>query len=156
MAPDDELPAGGVGGGRSSRRANPVDQAVGNRVKMRRLTLEMSQERLGELLGITFQQVQKYEKGSNRVSASRLWQLSTVLDVAVGFFFEDVPRIVGAEAGQAGMAERGAEPYAIDFIASKEGIDLTRAYNRITDAKQRKAILDMIKSMAPEEPKTDR
>jgi len=153
MAPDDDQPGTAGGEGRSTRRANPVDQAVGNRVKMRRLMLDMSQEQLGALLGITFQQVQKYEKGSNRVSASRLWQLADVLQVAVGYFFEDVPQLMGGAVAVPGMAEGGSEPYVVELLSTKEGIELVKAFGRITEAKQRKAILDFVKNMAPEEPK---
>ena len=129
----------------TKRDPNFVDRHVGNRVRMRRLLVGMSQEKLGELLGITFQQVQKYEKGSNRVSASRLYQISRVLGVPVQFFYEELA-VGGAAAG--GFAERPAESYAVEFLGSREGLELNKAFARITDPRVRRSIVDLVRAFA--------
>jgi len=124
----------------SKRDPNYIDRHVGNRVRMRRLLIGMSQEKLGELLGITFQQVQKYEKGSNRVSASRLYYLAQILGVPVQFFFDELP-----EAGnQAGMSEVGMT----DLLSSSEVSQLARAFSEISDPVARRAIMGMVKQFA--------
>jgi transcriptional regulator with XRE-family HTH domain len=114
----------------------------------------MSQERLGEALGLTFQQVQKYERGVNRVGASRLYDLSRVLDVPISFFFDDMPDSSGNGLGTsnvAGFAERGAEfgGMADDPLSKRETLELVRAYYRITDPAVRKRVFELIKSMGP-------
>src|SRR4030042_2052483 len=103
---DDE---GGAGDVRNARRANPIDVHVGARVRLRRMILGMSQEKLGDSLGLTFQQVQKYEKGTNRIGASRLFDLSQVFGVPVQFFYEELA--VAGAGGAGGFAERPAERY---------------------------------------------
>src|ERR1700712_4121066 len=109
----------------STKAPNPVDKYVGSRVRMRRIMLGMSQEKLGEALGLTFQQVQKYEKGTNRVGASRLQQISEVLQVPVSFFFEGR----AAESGVKQSADDASSPaYVTDFLATSEGLALTRAF----------------------------
>ena len=132
---------------RSSRRANPVDVHVGARVRLRRMLLGMSQEKLGEHLGLTFQQIQKYEKGINRIGASRLFDLSQVLGVPVQFFYEELA--VGGAAG-AGFAERPAESYAVEFLGSREGLELNKAFARITDPRVRRSIVDLVRAFAGE------
>ncbi len=132
---------------RSSRRANPVDVHVGSRVRLRRMLLGMSQEKLGEHLGLTFQQVQKYEKGINRIGASRLFDLSQVLGVPVQFFYEELA--VSGAAG-AGFGERPAENYAVEFLGSREGLELNKAFARITDSKVRRSIVDLVRAFAGE------
>lgn len=132
---------------RGSRRANPVDVHVGSRVRLRRMLLGMSQEKLGEHLGLTFQQVQKYEKGINRIGASRLFDLSQVLGVPVQFFYEE---LAVAGAGAAGFGERPAESYAVEFLGSREGLELNKAFARITDAKVRRSIVDLVRAFAGE------
>lgn len=123
---------------------NPVDVHVGSRVRLRRMLVGMSQEKLGDMLGLTFQQVQKYEKGANRIGASRLYQISQILGVPVQFFFEDVP---GGEVTDAeGMAEDGS-PYVMDFVSSSEGLQLNRAFSKIEDASIRKQLLELVKSL---------
>jgi len=132
------------------RKPNPVDIHVGGRVRLRRMLLGMSQEKLGEHLGLTFQQVQKYEKGANRIGASRLFELARILGVGVQFFFEDLPgQGAGAENGEAapGFAEAGGEDHLAEFLSSREGIELNRAFLRISDAKSRRAILDLVRSL---------
>jgi transcriptional regulator with XRE-family HTH domain len=133
---------------RGSRRANPVDVHVGARVRLRRMLLGMSQEKLGEHLGLTFQQIQKYEKGINRIGASRLFDLSQVLSVPVQFFYEELP--VGQTASAAGFAERPAENYAVEFLGSREGLELNKAFARITDPRVRRSIVDLVRAFAGE------
>jgi transcriptional regulator with XRE-family HTH domain len=103
----------------NKKKPNPIDIHVGSRIRLRRTMLGMSQERLGESLGITFQQIQKYEKGTNRVGASRLQNISSILNVPVSFFFEDAPGEVQGE--QPGMAEAAGPNYVVDFLSSSEG-----------------------------------
>lgn len=129
---------------RNPREANQIDEHVGSRVRLRRQLLKMSQEKLGEELGVTFQQVQKYERGSNRIGASRLWSLSHVLDVPVTFFFD------GLAASESGMAESDQSPIVYDFIQSPDGVALAQAFSQITDPKVRRRILDLVRTLADE------
>ncbi len=141
---------------KGSRRPNPVDIHVGSRVRFRRMLLGMSQERLGEQLGLTFQQVQKYEKGVNRIGASRLFELSRVLGVSVSFFYEEAPGHIATapELGALhGFAEMPAESYASDFLSSREGLELNKAFARISDPKVRRTIVDLVRSLAGEDVK---
>ena len=132
----------------STKAPNPVDKYVGSRVRMRRIMLGMSQEKLGEALGLTFQQVQKYEKGTNRVGASRIQQISEILQVPVSFLFEGGPSgTVNAE----GMAEGPSPSYVSDFLATSEGLALTRAFTRISDAKLRRSIVELVEQIAAHE-----
>ncbi len=130
-----------------SKAPNPVDKYVGSRVRMRRIMLGMSQEKLGEALGLTFQQIQKYEKGTNRVGASRIQQISEVLQVPVSFLFEGGPSGSSAE----GFTDGGSPTYVSDFLATSEGLALTRAFTRITDAKLRRSIVDLVEQIAARE-----
>ena len=132
----------------SAKTPNPVDKYVGSRVRMRRIMLGMSQEKLGEALGLTFQQVQKYEKGTNRVGASRIQQIAEILQVPVSFLFEGGPsgRTGGTQTD--GMA---SPAYVSDFLATSEGLALTRAFTRITDAKLRRSIVEMVEQIAARE-----
>ena len=139
-------------------RPSPIDVHVGSRIRLRRTLTGMSQERLGEALGLTFQQVQKYERGVNRVGASRLFDLSRVLDVPISFFFDDMPETLngGASHGQqrgsfAGFAEaqQGFGGPQDDTLGRRETLELVRAYYRITDASVRKRVFELIKSMGP-------
>jgi transcriptional regulator with XRE-family HTH domain len=132
----------------STKAPNPVDKYVGSRVRMRRIMLGMSQEKLGEALGLTFQQVQKYEKGTNRVGASRLQQISEILQVPFSFLFEGGP---GAIHNGEGFAEASSPAYVSDFLATSEGLALTRAFTRITDAKLRRSIVDLVEQIASRE-----
>lgn len=130
----------------NKKKPNPTDVHVGSRIRLRRNMLGMSQEKLGETLGITFQQIQKYEKGTNRVGASRLQAISEVLGVPVSFLFEDAP---GSDGGAVrGMAEAGVNGLAIDFCTSAEGLQLNRAFVRITDAKVRRRVIELVKALA--------
>jgi transcriptional regulator with XRE-family HTH domain len=132
----------------STKAPNPVDKYVGSRVRMRRIMLGMSQEKLGEALGLTFQQIQKYEKGTNRVGASRIQQISEILQVPVSFLFEGSPT---GTATADGFAEAGSPSYISDFLATSEGLALTRAFTRITDAKLRRSIVDLVEQIAGRE-----
>ena len=126
---------------------NPIDRHVGSRVRMRRMMLSMSQEKLGDALDLTFQQVQKYEKGTNRIGASRLQQISQILQVPVEFFFEGAPTGMGRPTG---MGEAPSPAYVSDFLASSEGLALTRAFTRITDPKVRRRIVDLVEAIVGE------
>lgn len=132
----------------NKKKPNPIDIHVGSRVRLRRTMLGMSQEKLGDALGITFQQIQKYEKGTNRVGASRLQNISTVLNVPVSFFFEDAPG--DPSTGQPGMAEANSSNYVVDFLSSSEGLQLNRAFIKIADPKVRRKLVDLVKSLAAE------
>jgi transcriptional regulator with XRE-family HTH domain len=132
----------------STKAPNPVDKYVGSRVRMRRIMLGMSQEKLGEALGLTFQQVQKYEKGTNRVGASRIQQISEILQVPVSFLFEGGPS--GGVSAE-GFAESASPAYVSDFLATSEGLALTRAFTRITDTKLRRSIVDLVEQIAARE-----
>ena len=130
----------------AGKKPNPVDTHVGSRVRLRRMLLGMSQERLGESMGLTFQQVQKYEKGVNRIGASRLFQISKILDVPVQFFFEEAPH---AEAGPArGMAEPNSETFILEFLNSREGLELNRAFVKIANSKVRKSVVDLVRALS--------
>jgi transcriptional regulator with XRE-family HTH domain len=129
---------------------NPIDKHVGSRVRMRRLMLDMSQTGLGDALGLTFQQVQKYEKGSNRVSASRLQQLSKILQVPVPFFFEGAPASIGWPAAEESVGAPSPS-FVSDFLATSEGLDLARAFTYIEDAKLRRAIVRLVEQIAPDD-----
>ncbi|WAJ29048.1 helix-turn-helix domain-containing protein [Antarcticirhabdus aurantiaca] len=136
----------------NKKKPNPVDSHVGSRVRLRRTMLGMSQEKLGESLGITFQQVQKYEKGSNRIGASRLQKISEVLSVPVAFFFEELP---SGEAQIDGFADGGQADYVVDFLSTAEGLQLNRAFVRIGDAKVRRRIIDLVRTLADSAPGAD-
>jgi transcriptional regulator with XRE-family HTH domain len=130
------------------KHANPVDGHVGHRVRLRRMLIGMSQERLGELLGLTFQQVQKYEKGINRIGAGRLFEVAGILGVPINFFYEDAHS--GATAA-GGFAEGEEPPPVMEFLSSGEGLQLSLAFMRIKDAKVRRRILDLVRSLANED-----
>jgi transcriptional regulator with XRE-family HTH domain len=126
---------------------NPIDKHVGSRVRMRRMMLAMSQEKLGNNLGLTFQQVQKYEKGTNRIGASRLQQISHILQVPVSFFFEGAPTLA-APIRMDGMSEAPSPAYVSDFLATSDGLALTKAFMRISDSKLRRRIVDLVEQIA--------
>ncbi|MBN9250350.1 MAG: transcriptional regulator [Mesorhizobium sp. 61-13] len=133
----------------NKKKPNPIDIHVGGRIRLRRNMLGMSQEKLGENLGITFQQIQKYEKGTNRVGASRLQAIASILEVPPAFFFEDAP---GQEpsAGR-GFAEDSSMNSVMEFCSSTEGLQLNRAFVKITDTKVRRRILDLVKSLSQDD-----
>jgi transcriptional regulator with XRE-family HTH domain len=132
----------------AKKAPNPIDKHVGSRVRMRRMMLGMSQEKLGDALGLTFQQVQKYEKGTNRIGASRLQQISQILQVPVAFFFEGAPLLAALSDG---TNEAPSPAYVSDFLASPEGLSLTRAFMRIKQPKLRRRIVDLVEEIAGEE-----
>jgi transcriptional regulator with XRE-family HTH domain len=130
----------------AKKAPNPTDKHVGARVRMRRMMLGMSQEKLGDALGLTFQQVQKYEKGANRIGASRLQQIAHILQVPVSFFFEGAPGVSGHVAD--GMGEAPSPAYISDFLATSDGLALTKAFMEIKDAKLRRRIVDLVEQIA--------
>lgn len=130
----------------AKKAPNPTDKHVGARVRMRRMMLGMSQEKLGDALGLTFQQVQKYEKGANRIGASRLQQIAHILQVPVSFFFDGAPSIPGQQPAE-GMAEAPSPAYVSDFLATSDGLALTKAFMRIKDPKLRRRIVDLVEQM---------
>ncbi len=129
---------------------NPVDIHVGGRVRQRRTLLGLSQEKLGDAVGLTFQQIQKYERGANRIGASRLFQLSRILDVPISFFFEDIPANLRTAEGQVtvGLRERDQTTLEPDPLARRETLELVRAYYRISNPKVRKRLFELTKSLA--------
>jgi transcriptional regulator with XRE-family HTH domain len=131
----------------AKKAPNPVDKHVGARVRMRRMMLSMSQEKLGDALGLTFQQVQKYEKGTNRIGASRLQQISNILQVPVSFFFDGAPHVPGTGRLE-GMGEAPSPAYVSDFLATSDGLALTKAFMRIHDSKLRRRIVDLVEQIA--------
>jgi transcriptional regulator with XRE-family HTH domain len=128
-----------------TKTPNPIDKHVGARLRMQRMLIGMSQEKLGDALGITFQQIQKYEKGANRIGASRLQELARILNVPPAFFFEDAPP--GA-APAAGFAEPNTSSYLVDFLSTSEGLQLNKAFALIRDSRVRRSILDLVASLA--------
>ena len=133
----------------AKKAPNPIDKHVGSRVRMRRMMLSMSQEKLGDALGLTFQQVQKYEKGTNRIGASRLQQIANILQVPVSFFFEGAPHIPGSPT--TGMSEAPSPAYVSDFLATSDGLSLTKAFMRIKNSKLRRRIVDLVEQIAGED-----
>ena len=147
-----------TGGADREGRSSPIDAHVGARIRLRRTLMGMSQERLGEALGLTFQQVQKYERGVNRVGASRLFDLSRVLDVPISFFFDDMPEPLASMHGNyattrvtGGFAENQDGFGTDEMLNRRETLELVRAYYRINEASVRKRVFDLIKSMGPTE-----
>ena len=126
------------------KQANPIDIQVGNRVRIRRMLIGMSQERLGDLLGLTFQQVQKYEKGVNRIGAGRLFEVSRILNVPVDFFYEGV----NSQLCRRLHARIASSPPVMEFVSSGEGLQLCLAFMKIKDPKVRKRVLDLVKSLS--------
>ena len=134
-------------GRRKTDKPNPIDVHVGSRIRLRRNMLALSQEKLGEAIGLTFQQVQKYERGANRVGASRLHELSRVLDVPVSFFFDDTDP-VRAPAIPSGFEEEPAEGFDTDPMRRRETLDLVNAFYQIEDAALRRRLFDLAKALA--------
>ena len=113
------------------------------------MLLGMSQERLGNSMGLTFQQVQKYEKGVNRIGASRLFHISRILDVPVQFFFEEAP-FAGETGSTPSMAKGDSEGFILEFLNSREGLELNRAFVKIGDGKVRKSVVDLVRALGPD------
>lgn len=134
--------------GESTGRTNAVDASVGRRIRLRRTTLGLSQEKLAEALGLTFQQVQKYEKGANRVGASRLFDLARVLQVPVEYFFEDLePHPSATKAAEPGV-DVPATPAEVDLDLKRETLDLVHAYNTIRNPVIRRRVVDLARALA--------
>jgi len=134
----------------TGRKPNPVDVHVGSRVRYRRMIIGMSQEKLGEKMNLTFQQIQKYEKGTNRIGASRLFQLSKILEVPVGYFFEDAFASSAPAQASHGLHEPQQEGYLLDFLNSREGLDLNKAFAKIHDPKVRRRVIDLVRALSEE------
>jgi transcriptional regulator with XRE-family HTH domain len=132
-----------------SEKPNPIDVQVGSRVRLRRNMLGLSQEKLGESIGLTFQQVQKYERGANRIGASRLHELSRVMDVPVSFFFDDVDP-VRAPAIPGGFSEPPAEAFDSDPLRRRETVELVDAYYAIEDPAVRRRLYELARTLAAE------
>ncbi len=130
----------------AKRLPHAIDRHVGDRVRMRRKMQGMSQEKLGHALGLTFQQVQKYEKGTNRIGASRLQHIASIQQVPISFFFEGAP---GSSSSV--LEEAPSSAYVSDFYATSDGLALTKAYMRIQNAKLRRSIVDLVKQIAGED-----
>lgn len=131
----------------AKKSPNPVDRYVGSRVRMRRIMLSMSQEKLGDALGLTFQQVQKYEKGANRIGASRLQHIALIFQVPVSFFFEGAPNVPGQHA-PSGLSEAPSPAYVSDFLSTTDGLALTKAFMRIKSAKLRRRIVELAEEIS--------
>jgi transcriptional regulator with XRE-family HTH domain len=131
-------------GGTMTKAPNPIDRHVGSRVRMRRMLIGMSQEKLGEALGVTFQQVQKYEKGTNRIGASRLHRIASILGVSVDFFYEGAPHVQGSAGG---FGERPSPNYVSDFLTTSEGVQLVKAFLNVKDPKIRRRLIDLIAAL---------
>ncbi|MFK7792846.1 MAG: helix-turn-helix domain-containing protein [Devosiaceae bacterium] len=127
----------------NKRAPNPVDVHVGLRLRMRRMMLSVSQERLGEALGVSFQQIQKYEKGSNRIGAGRLQDIAKELKVPISYFYDDMP---GADAAS-GFSDTGVS-YVSELLTTSEGVELTRAFLKVKDPAVRRRIVELVKSIA--------
>ena len=127
---------------------NPIDKHVGSRVRMRRMMLGMSQEKLGDALDLTFQQVQKYEKGTNRIGASRLQHISHILQVPVAFLFEGAPHLPGQAQGS---GEVPSPAYVSDFLSSTDGLALVKAFTKIKEAKLRRRVVQLVEEIAGED-----
>ena len=129
-------------------KAHPIDVHVGNRVRMRRTLLGFTQEKLGEALRLTFQQVQKYERGTNRISSSRLYQIGLILNVPVSFFFEEMPDSLDTRPGAtAAGSAKALNDNERGLIAKRETLELVRAYYRIGDPKARKRVFELVKTL---------
>ncbi|MFH6784322.1 MULTISPECIES: helix-turn-helix domain-containing protein [Methylobacterium] len=126
---------------------DPVDRHVGHRVRVRRLLVGVSQEKLGDALGVTFQQIQKYEKGANRISASRLRQIADMLGVPVNFFYEGAPRQDGGRDET--PTEPASDTSAHDVFWTSQDLQLVRAFQRITDGQVRRRIISLVEAIGP-------
>ena len=149
---------GGIGSRRASRgrtpsgKPNPIDVHVGTRVRLRRTLMGMSQEKLGDALGLTFQQVQKYERGANRIGASRLFDLSRVLEVPISYFFEEMEADVQSASPRHMVRAVEEPPEAVkNAMAKRETLELVRAYYRIVDPSVRKHVYDLAKALGPKD-----
>ena len=136
---------------KGSRRPNPIDIHVGSRVRLQRMLRGISQEKLGERLGLTFQQIQKYEKGVNRIGASRLFELANVLGVPVQFFYDEAPTAGTRLESQPGFAEKPPDSYVFEFLNTREGLELNRAFARISEPRTRRAVVDLVRAIGADD-----
>ncbi len=144
------------GHGRGTGIPSPVDVHVGARLRVRRTLSGMSQTTLGDAIGLTFQQMQKYERGTNRISSSRLFDLSRVLDVPIAYFFDDMPTAVTASSPTLGGGKAKKPPsYELDPMAKRETLQLVRAYYKITDPEIRKQLFEMTKTLGARSSRSD-
>ncbi|WP_082085609.1 helix-turn-helix domain-containing protein [Magnetospira sp. QH-2] len=129
---------------------NPIDIHVGSRVRLRRTLMGMSQEKLGEAVGLTFQQIQKYERGANRIGASRLFELSRILDVPVAFFFDDMSEDLKTKRGMEllGFQDQAQAEIEADPMTRRETLELVRAYYKVGDPVVRRRLFELAKSLA--------
>jgi len=142
----------GIKGEEMQSSPHPVDVHVGGRVRLRRTLMGLSQVKLAQMLGLTFQQIQKYEKGQNRIGCSRIYELSRVLDVPVSFFFDDIPgEKQGTSGGAPGVGEAAAAAYDNDALTKRETLEMVRAYYRIADPQVRKRMVELIKAVAKQQ-----
>jgi transcriptional regulator with XRE-family HTH domain len=136
----------------AGRKPALMDVHVGSRVRLRRMVIGMSQEKLGEKMGLSFQQIQKYEKGTNRIGASRLFQLAQIMGVEPGWFFEDAPEEAGPTPGATGsFSKTKTEAFLLDFLNRRDGLELNRAFVKITDPEIRQRLVEMVKTLAQDE-----
>jgi transcriptional regulator with XRE-family HTH domain len=142
-----------------TRGVADIDKQFGVRIRTIRVQQGLSQDSLAQAVGVSFQQIQKYEKGINRIGASRLFDLAQVLGVSVQFFYDEAPgsagRAGGAFASAVGFAERPADNFVVDFLSSREGIELNKAFVRIDDPKVRRSLVDLVRSVAGEDKVAD-
>jgi transcriptional regulator with XRE-family HTH domain len=132
----------------NERSAQPVDAHVGKRIRMRRVFLNISQEKLAEMVGVTFQQVQKYERGANRIAASRLLEFSKALDVEVDFFYEGLPE-AGSKKSRHGLSDNAQQALGTDDrLYSKETLELLKVFYSVKNERKRRELLKIIRSMA--------
>jgi transcriptional regulator with XRE-family HTH domain len=129
------------------KSTSSIDKEIGSRVRMRRISIGMSQEKLGDMLGLTFQQVQKYEKGTNRISVGRLVDIAKILGVDIHFFFNGIKSI----KAEPGFAEEGAPPYVADMMSTPEGLQLVRTFTNIRSSKVRKSIVQLVAALASQD-----
>jgi transcriptional regulator with XRE-family HTH domain len=127
------------------RVPNPVDKHVGSRIRMRRMMLGMSREKLSDDLGLTWQQVQKYENGKNRIGASRLQHISHILQIPVPFFFDGAPQLPGQPDG---IGEAPWPAYVSEFLATTDGLALTKAFMRVKAPRLRRRIVELVREIA--------
>ncbi|MQW86672.1 helix-turn-helix domain-containing protein [Sinorhizobium saheli] len=136
---------------KTKEKPEPVDVHVGRRIRMRRAWMQVTQVALAEAIGVTFQQVQKYEKGTNRIGASRLQQIANSLGVPVSYFFEDMPGAAADDGGDR-SGQKSLQPEIMEFVSSSEGLALIRAFSRISDERVRSRTLGLVKALAEQDP----
>ncbi len=145
MQDGDVMAGADVSSKQKKKGPNPVDVHVGSRVRLRRMLVGLSQEKLGDSMGLTFQQIQKYEKGVNRIGASRLFKLSQVLDVPVQFFFDGMPAVDGG--GVSETVDGESESFLYEFLNTRDGLELNRAFMKVSNPEVRRAVIDLVRAL---------